>query len=269
MPAANFKEKQILLRYVRKCHVDIHKLRIWQKIYKYAVTSWCFFQPLAVYTHFNSSSLITTDTFFTSLCFTIPFPLLLTHFQMSLSVSQHRKPVWYPGIIWGCVIFITPLPAPCSHGFSCLVSSMPILWLDLLSSGAKNTKITIFPPLICSLLHSGHFSTVFKLPTCDTCLWESCSHGLVTRTPHCFLSHNFYSVERCNPQHGRLFLSVSMMIKMCLLSFFFFIPVTLSLSLSLSLSCSQQHVNISQGFYQRASSRAPADLPRRGGYRKS
>lgn len=109
---------------------------------------------------FSSSSSITADAFLTSLHINVPFPSLLTHFEISLSVSQHRKPVWYPGIIWGCVIIIALLPAPCSHGFSCMASSMPILWLDLLSSGAKNTKITIFPPLICSLLHSGHFSTV-------------------------------------------------------------------------------------------------------------
>lgn len=44
----------------------------------------------------------------------------------------------------------------------CLVSSMPILWLDLLSSGAKNTKITIFPPLLCSFLHLVLFHSLFS-----------------------------------------------------------------------------------------------------------
>lgn len=66
-------------------------------------------------------------------------------------VSQHRKPAWYPGINWDCVIIIARLPAPCSHGRLCLVCSMPILWLVLLWSEAKHTKITIYPPLVCPL----------------------------------------------------------------------------------------------------------------------
>lgn len=163
-----------------------------------------------------------------------------------------------------CVIIIALLPGPCSHGFSCLVSSMPILWLDPLSSGAKNTKITIFPPLICGLLHSGLFSTVFQLRTCDTCAFMDC----VTTTLCCILSHHFVGVA----SGGKLdhYCFDDRWLKLSLSHPPLFL---LSLSLthipSVSLPRSQQHVNISQGFYQRASSRAPAGLPRRGGYRKS
>lgn len=82
------------------------------------------------------------------------------------------------------------LPGPCSHGFSCLASSMPILWLDLLSSGAKNTKITIFPPIIYALVHSGLLSTVLQLLTCDTCLWVSVLMVCVVVTPHNILLHH-------------------------------------------------------------------------------
>lgn len=111
---------------------------------------------------FYSFSFTANDTRLASLHSTLS---LTPHPLLNVFVFQCRKHMWYPGIIWGCVIIIALLPVPYSHGFSCLVSSMPILWLDLLSSWAKNTKITIFPPLICSVLVLWSLLHCLLLPT--------------------------------------------------------------------------------------------------------
>lgn len=119
------------------------------------------------------------------LCF---LPIFKSLWQFFCFPTQEA--MWCPGIIWGCVIIIALLPGPCSHGFSCLVSSMPILWLDLLSSGAKNTRITVVLPL-----------TLWSLVHCLTAthMWHmslrECSHGLCHYDPTPNLITSFWACE--------------------------------------------------------------------------
>lgn len=91
------------------------------------------------------------------------------------------------------------------------------------------------------------------------------SHGLITTAPHCILLHYVEHVEHVeHVGHNRSVADSFFFVSMTTENFLFVL-----VSVCLSLAFSQQHVNISQGFYQRASSSAPAGLPRRGGYRKS